>query len=197
MGSVSNRYETLDFEVDDRDWPWLSVMKPSATSSSSSPSSSSSSSSSQGGRSFQQISFKHHVRKTEKDALYHYDFDHPKYHVFYTDQNKNQFGNPRAYRLAGRGFSKQLLPDAHPAVRSRKWAQYCMAVTERKEAESKSSSIFSMYDGDDPVVDFEDFIKDDDSIVDKVSFVLSGCCRWYVKCSWRERWWGGGERERD
>jgi len=171
VGSLSNRYETLDFGVDDRDWPWLSFFKPSATTSSSSSSTSSSSfsSSSSSSRSFQQISFKHHVRKTEKDALYHYDFDHPKYHIFYTDKNKNQFGNVRAYRLAVNGFSKQLLPDAHPAVRSRKWMQYCMAVTVRKEEEAKSSSIFSMYDADDPVVDFDDFINDDDSIIDKVS----------------------------
>ncbi|KAK7116042.1 hypothetical protein V1264_001796 [Littorina saxatilis] len=161
VGGVSNRYETLDFEADERNWSWLSSFKPSALSSS--------------GK-FQQISYKHHVRKTEKDALYHYNFDTPKYHVFYTDKVKNTFGNPRAYRVEVRGFSKQFLPDAHPAVRSRKWMQQCMAVTNRKEEESKSSSVFSMYDADDPVVDFEDFYKDDESIVDKdlVTWVTVG-----------------------
>ncbi|XP_076444192.1 putative amine oxidase [copper-containing] isoform X2 [Babylonia areolata] len=180
VGGASNRYETLDLAVDDRDWPWLSALKPSATSSSPSSSSSSSSSSysesSSSARSFQQISFKHHVRKTEKDALYHYNFDRPKYHVFYNNEKKNKFGNVRAYRLEARGFSKQLLPSAHPALRSRKWADHCMAVTEHKDKEMKSSSIFSMYDADDPVVDFDDFIADDDSILDKdlVSWVTLG-----------------------
>ncbi|KAL8585057.1 hypothetical protein ACOMHN_013074 [Nucella lapillus] len=166
IGGVSNRYETLDFDIDDRDWPWLSSLKTSATSSSSSSSS----------RSFQQISFKHHVRQTEKDAVYHYNFDQPKYHIFYNDKKKNKLGNVRAYRLVGRGFSKQLLPSGHPAVRSRRWADYCMAVTTRKDREMKSSSIFSMYDAVDPVVDFQEFLDDDDSILDTdlVSWVTVG-----------------------
>nr|KAG5703724.1 hypothetical protein BaRGS_023013 [Batillaria attramentaria] len=120
----------------------------------------------------EQISYKHHVRKTEQDAVYHYNFDHPKYHIFYNNQVgeievKNKFGNERAYRLEGRGYSKQILPTAHAAVRSRKWMEYQMAVTSRKEEESKSSSIFSMYDGEDPTVDFEQFLKDDENILDQ------------------------------
>ena len=42
----------------------------------------------------------------------------------------------------------------------------------RKEEEARSSSIFSMYDADDPVVNFDDYIKDNDSIIDKVSLSL-------------------------
>ena len=75
--------------------------------------------------------------------------------------------------MCAQGFSKQLLPDAHPAVRSRKWMQQCMAVTARKEEESKSSSVFSMYDADDPVVDFETFHKNNESIVDKVRTTMT------------------------
>ena len=67
------------------------------------------------------------------------------------------------------GFSKQLLKSGHPALNSRKWTDTCMAVTSHKETEMKSSSIFSMYDADDPTVNFEDFHKDDENIVDKVS----------------------------
>jgi hypothetical protein len=148
--------------VDERNWPWLSVLKAGAFSDTGTASPSS--------RKFQQISYNHTFHNTEKDALYHYNFDFPKYHVFYNphDQNKHFDDAQRAYRIQVEGFSKQLLDTAHPALRSRKWANTCMAVTVRKEEETKSSSIFSMYDADDPVVDFETFYQDDENIVDKV-----------------------------
>nr|KAG5690124.1 hypothetical protein BaRGS_003447 [Batillaria attramentaria] len=156
IGGTSNRYDTLDFTVNDEEWPWLSVLKPSSNASSSE------------GK-IQQLSFTRTPKRTEKEAVYHYNFDRPKYHIFYNDQKKNDFGTHRAYRLDAVGFSKQILPSGHPAVRSRKWVENQLAVTLRKENETRSSSIFSMYDGDDPTVDFGKYIDDNDAIEDEVS----------------------------
>lgn len=38
------------------------------------------------------------VIETEKQAAYKYDFNNPKYHLFYNKNKKNAYGNPRAYR---------------------------------------------------------------------------------------------------
>lgn len=158
VGGASNRYETLDLTVDERQWPWLTGLLPTSNSSSSSAAS------------LQQISFRHNIRRTEREAVKHRDVDKPMYHIFYNDQNKNKFGNPRAYRLDVRGYSGQILPDDHLALRSRKWANYPMGVTKRKEEEDRSSSIYSMFDANDPVRDFESYILDNDDIVDQVKF---------------------------
>ena len=44
-----------------------------------------------------------------------------------------------------------------------------MAVTKYKEAETKSSSLYAIWDGADPVVNFQNYIDDDENIVDVVN----------------------------
>lgn len=72
----SNRYETLDLALDKRPWPWYKS----------------------GSEEFTQLSFKHHLRQTELDAVLHYNFSDPKYHIVYNDREKNSFGIHKAYR---------------------------------------------------------------------------------------------------
>ncbi|XP_059160115.1 putative amine oxidase [copper-containing] isoform X2 [Physella acuta] len=141
----SNRYESLDLALDKRPWPWYKS----------------------GSEEFHQISFKHNLRQTEQDAVLHYNFSEPKYHIVYNDREKNSYGNHKAYRLAVQGFTKQLLPDESPVLKSRQWSKYQMAVTRRKEEEESSSSIFSMFDGAGPQVDLDNYLRDDESIVDQ------------------------------
>ena len=49
------------------------------------------------------------------------------------------------------------------------WARYQMAVTKHKETERRSSSVFAIWDGAEPVVNFQSFIDDNESIEDVVS----------------------------
>lgn len=44
-----------------------------------------------------------------------------------------------------------------------------MVVTKHKDDEFSSSSNYAMFDGADPVVDFSNFYKDNDTIVDEVT----------------------------
>ena len=44
-----------------------------------------------------------------------------------------------------------------------------MAITKRKEDERSSSSMYSIYDAKKPIVNFQTFIDDNESIEDEVS----------------------------
>ncbi|KAI8793349.1 putative amine oxidase [copper-containing] [Biomphalaria glabrata] len=149
-----NRYETLDLTLDERKWPWHKS----------------------GQETFQQLSFSHTLKATELQAVYRYNFSTPKYHIVYNNQERNKFGAHRAYRLSVEGFSKVLFPDDSPVLSSRKWCKYQIAATHRKDEEESSSSIFSMFDGQSPHVDFDRFLQDDESLVDQdlVFWVTAG-----------------------
>lgn len=57
---------------------------------------------------------------------------------------------------------------AEPSI---SWARYQVAVTKYKESEKHSSSMYASYDGEDPVVDFQSFIEDDEVIEDEVIYL--------------------------
>ncbi|XP_012936900.1 putative amine oxidase [copper-containing] [Aplysia californica] len=139
----SNSYKTLDFQLNNQTWPWLVGT---------------------GGPSIQQLSFKQHLRRTEKEALLKYNFSQPKYYIVSNDEKVNKQGLQHAYRIDVKGFSKQILPDDSPVLNSRRWSAYQLMVTRRKEQEESSSSIFSMFDGADPVVDISRYWGDDEDI---------------------------------
>ncbi|GFN80624.1 amine oxidase [Plakobranchus ocellatus] len=139
------RYKTLDFITDKRRWPWLH----------------------DGQRELEQIAFSENLKQTENEALLHYNFSQPKYHLVFNNAQRNKFGHHRAYRILSNGFSSQILPDDSVVLKSRAWSKYQMMVTERKEKEETSSSIFSMFDGASPHVNIEKYLSDNGSIVDK------------------------------
>ena len=71
------------------------------------------------------------------------------------------------------GMSKQLLtPDQDNEV-SIPWARQQLAVTVQKDDELVSSSPYALFDSQDPVTNFANFISDE-SIVDQVSAWLEG-----------------------
>ncbi|XP_011438553.3 putative amine oxidase [copper-containing] [Magallana gigas] len=115
-------------------------------------------------------------KKTEREAAYKFNFDTPKYHLFYSNQKSNKFGVPKSYRLLNRGMSKQLLPENVGNEPAMAWMRYQMAVTKRKEDERTSSTIYSLMDSLSPVVNFEEFLNDDENIVDEdlVAWVSMG-----------------------
>uniref|UniRef100_A0A2C9JXY0 Amine oxidase n=1 Tax=Biomphalaria glabrata TaxID=6526 RepID=A0A2C9JXY0_BIOGL len=151
INGQANRYETLDLTLDKRKWPWYKS----------------------GQETFQQLSFSHTLKETELQAVYRYNFSTPKYHIVYNNQERNKFGAHRSYRMSVDGFSKVLFPDDSPMLSSRKWCKYQIAATHRKDEEESSSSIFSMFDGQSPHVDFDRFLQDNESLVDQVDLISS------------------------
>lgn len=112
----------------------------------------------------------------EKEAALKYNFDKPNYLTFYNDNFKSPAGVPRAYRLFPRGMSKQLFEEGSGQEPSVSWARYQVAVTKFKETERRSSSMYGIWDAEDPVVNFQSFIDDDEEITDQdqVTWVTMG-----------------------
>ncbi|KAI8520044.1 amine oxidase [Branchiostoma belcheri] len=117
------------------------------------------------------------LKTTEQEAGIQYRFDQPKYYNFYNNLERNRFGVHRGYRLQVNGIAKTLLPrDDWPPMRGVGWMDYQLAVTRRKESEPSSSSIYNQNDLYDPVVDFQSYISDNETIVDRdlVAWVMLG-----------------------
>ncbi|XP_005100001.2 putative amine oxidase [copper-containing] [Aplysia californica] len=142
MGT-SNRYETLDIvpeAVDMRTVP---------------------------GRKYHQTKYVRNLRKNEKEALYKYDFDTPKYHVVHNNAKKTKYNAIKAYRIAMHGMSKQMLPENEDNEGTVPWARHQLVVTKHKDNERVSSSPYAMWDSQNPVTDFTTFYEDNDNIVDE------------------------------
>jgi len=114
--------------------------------------------------------------KTERDAALKYNFNTPKYLTFYNNKHKSDFGVPRAYRLLVNGISKQMFPENTGQEASFSWARYQVAVTKYKESERRSSSIYAIWDANRPMVNFQSFIDDNESITDQdqVAWITMG-----------------------
>ncbi|XP_045169961.2 putative amine oxidase [copper-containing] [Mercenaria mercenaria] len=107
------------------------------------------------------------LKSTEKDAAYKFNFDAPKYHIFYNNDDRDKYGNPMAYRIIHNGMVKQIIPEGHNKEPAISWARYQHAVTKQKDTEAHSSSMYSMFDTDNQVVNFQGYIDDDESIKDE------------------------------
>jgi len=140
---TKNRFETLDIHVENETDPWF------------------------GGQHLQRI-YKRNTRLTEQNSLYSYNFSTPKYLLVSSYNDSNGEDIPRSYRILPSGMSKLLVPADFGFAKSIPWAQYQLAVTRQKDEEETSSSIFSMWDARDPVVNFDDYVKDNENIVDEV-----------------------------
>ena len=115
-------------------------------------------------------------KKTEKEALLNYNFDMPKYLVVYNDKQKNKYGSHRSYRLQLNSMVKQKYPDDYFVTKAAAWSKYQLAITKYKDTERYGSSIYNQYGMDPPVFDFDDYIKDNESIEnqDLVAWVSMG-----------------------
>ncbi|XP_060067246.1 putative amine oxidase [copper-containing] [Ylistrum balloti] len=144
MGT-SNRFATLDIEPDTVDNTWGKV----------------------GGQKYHQTKFSHNVKPDEMSAAYKFDFNSPKYLTFYNNRSTNKYGVHRSYRVLPRGMTKSLLAEGYDNEPSMSWSRYQMAVTRRKETETFSSSQYASLDASNPVVRFQDFLDDNESILDE------------------------------
>ncbi|XP_033750640.1 putative amine oxidase [copper-containing] [Pecten maximus] len=144
MGT-SNRFETLNIEPESVDNIWSKVE----------------------GQKYHQTKFSHNLKSDELSAAYKYDFNSPKYLTFYNNRSTNKYGIPRSYRMLPRGMIKSLVAEGYGNEPSMSWSRYQMAVTRRKDTEAFSSSQYAALDTAEPVVNFQDFLDDNESIVDE------------------------------
>ena len=140
----SNRYETLDLSEEE-----VEIRQ-------SSPSSR-----------LSQVRMTQTVKRTEKSAALSYNFDTPKYHIFHNDAVRNNRGEKKAYRLVNKAMVKMLVQEDVGSEPGFSWARYQLAVTKRKESERDSSRPYAQWGSDTSYVKFEDWIADDDNIVDE------------------------------
>lgn len=141
---TSNRYETIDIKTRREESPWIE------------------------GEEYFQTFIERNLKESELSAVYKYNFDTPKVHVFSNNDHVSDLGNPRGFRIEIQKMSKQLLPEGYGFENSASWSRYQMAVTKYKPEEERSSSPFTMWDSRDPVVNFQKYLDDDDSLVDQV-----------------------------
>ena len=147
-----NSYETIDIKLENITNPWFPKAK----------------------RVQKVIS--RNLKMTEKAAIYKQNFEHPKYLNFFSEGNVNRMGVNRGYRIHIRDMMNQMYPKDWGLVRGADWTRNQMTVTRRKEKEDRSSSMYNQYSMLNPVVDFQRFTADNESIVneDLVAWVTVG-----------------------
>ena len=152
VAGQQNSYQTLDVAVKNVTCPWNSLgylMKKSV---------------------------ERNTKKTEKEAVLKYDFDHPKYLLMHNENSKNKYGNTRGYRIQPTHMVKQTYPDDYYVTRAAAWSKYQMVVTKHKDTERYGTSLCNQYGMGSPIFNFDEYIKDNDNIVneDLVAWVTIG-----------------------
>ncbi|CAG5119358.1 unnamed protein product, partial [Candidula unifasciata] len=107
------------------------------------------------------------LKKTEKEAVYDFDFNIPKDHLVYSNDKKNKYNESKAYSIIIKGVSKNLIEEDAGNEQTVTWARHQMVVTQRKDEEISSSSIYGMFDSHKPVTNFSAFYADNEDIVDE------------------------------
>ncbi|XP_043760641.1 primary amine oxidase, lung isozyme-like [Cervus elaphus] len=112
--------------------------------------------------------------ETEEQAAFPLGGASPRYLYLACKQN-NKWGHPRAYRIQMIGVPGEPLPQSSPLERAVSWGRYQLAVTQRKETEPSSTSVFNQNDPWTPTVDFADFINNETIAgKDLVAWVTAG-----------------------
>ncbi|XP_043760644.1 membrane primary amine oxidase-like isoform X3 [Cervus elaphus] len=112
--------------------------------------------------------------ETEEQAAFPLGGASPRYLYLACKQN-NKWGHPRAYRIQMNGVPVEPLPQSSPLERAVSWGRYQLVVTQRKETEPSSSSVFNQNDPWTPTVDFADFINNETIAgKDLVAWVTAG-----------------------
>ncbi|KAK4808670.1 hypothetical protein QYF61_020159 [Mycteria americana] len=96
----------------------------------------------------------------EDEAAFPLNAPMPRY-LSFASRKPNKWGHPRSYRIQITSFAGEHLPASSPMERSLSWGRYQLAVTQRKEEEPTSSSIYNQNDPWTPTVAFADFIDNE------------------------------------
>ncbi|KAM8946117.1 amine oxidase [copper-containing] 3-like [Pelodytes ibericus] len=114
------------------------------------------------------------VLENENQTAFELHSKMPRYIQFASNQ-KNKWGHERSYRLQMVSFAGDFLPESSASHNSMNWAKYKLAITNRKDEEHQSSSIYNQNDPWSPTVKFSDFINGE-SIKEKdlVAWITAG-----------------------
>ncbi|KAK3577371.1 hypothetical protein CHS0354_008467 [Potamilus streckersoni] len=150
IGGLRNNYATLDIGLETINHPWFKNETKS------------------------QIHFTPREKKHEMDSVKFSD-KMPSYHIIYNNRTQNRQGQTKAYRVYNRG-AVEFIMAGQSIANACKWAKYPIAVTKQKDTEYMSTSIYAQMDPWDPILDFEDFLSDNESIWDEdlVAWVTMG-----------------------
>ena len=148
----NNSFQTIDIEVENITDPWYP------------------------GRRHVQKVLRRRTKLTEKDALYRYNFETPKYLNFFSEIKRNRNGVEKGYRIQINDVMKMSYPESWPLVNGVAWTLHQLVVTKRKESEDRSSSMYNQADPYSPVVNFKAFYEDNEAIrnQDLVAWVTTG-----------------------
>uniref|UniRef100_A0A452EPH1 Amine oxidase n=1 Tax=Capra hircus TaxID=9925 RepID=A0A452EPH1_CAPHI len=98
--------------------------------------------------------------ETEEQAAFPLGGASPR-HLYLACKQKNKWGHPRGYRIQLLSIPGEPLPQNSPLERAISWGRYQLAVTQRKETEPSSSSVFNQNDPWTPTMDVADFINNE------------------------------------
>ncbi|XP_062030851.1 membrane primary amine oxidase [Lepus europaeus] len=112
--------------------------------------------------------------ETEEQAAFPLGGATPRY-LYLASNQSNKWGHARGYRIQPVSFAGEPLPRSSPVERAFSWGRYQLAVTQRKEQEPRSSSVFNQNDPWAPTVHFASFINNETVAgEDLVAWVTAG-----------------------
>ncbi|KAM8815293.1 amine oxidase [copper-containing] 3 [Rhynchonycteris naso] len=122
----------------------------------------------------QRLQLTRKLLETEEQAAFPLGSASPRY-LYLASNRSNKWGHPRGYRIQMLSFAGEPLPQNSSMERAVSWGRYQLAVTQRKEEEPSSSSIFNQNDPWAPTVNFTDFINNETIVAeDLVAWVTAG-----------------------
>ncbi|XP_028660137.1 amiloride-sensitive amine oxidase [copper-containing] [Erpetoichthys calabaricus] len=112
----------------------------------------------------------------ERHAAFPFGKTLPRYLHFYNPNQKNRWGHYKGYRIQFNSHAYSVLPKGWKEEKGITWSRYPLAVTRYRDSEMTSSSIYCQNDPWEPVVHFEDYIRNNENIVneDLVAWVTVG-----------------------
>ncbi|XP_060104222.1 amiloride-sensitive amine oxidase [copper-containing] [Heteronotia binoei] len=143
VAGAANSFETLEVALEDEAVPW------------------------QAGARTVQPRLERRRRLRERQAAFPFDEPLPRYLLVSNSRSRGPTGHPRSYRLQLASHGHRLLPRGCKVERAVSWSRYHLAVTRHHPQEDSSSSIYIQNNPWDPAVAFEDFLRDDESLVDQ------------------------------
>ena len=138
---LENRFAVIDLESDTQRHPWHPRLNKT------------------------QYKLTKHKLQREMDLVVHEYSDNCNF-VIYDDHPLNQYGSHRAYRFVNEGRTPFIHDDVD-VTKAAQWAKYPVIVTKYDDTEDQSSSIYAQNDPWDPVIDFDRFVHDNDTIVNE------------------------------
>ncbi|KAL2085360.1 hypothetical protein ACEWY4_018680 [Coilia grayii] len=128
------------------------------------------------GHTIQQSFLSKTQHETERSAAFRFGKKFPRYLHFYNPKRENKWGHKRGYRIQFNSHAHSVLPKGWKEENGISWSRYPLAVTRHKDSEATSSSIYTQNDPWEPVVSFEDYIRNNENITnqDLVAWVTVG-----------------------